>query len=58
MHVFDLASKKVRPQVLPVTFTPPFLHAGDAMAFVTSRARNNDALALKALRCVMQGLKT
>lgn len=58
VQVYDLKTGKARPQVLPITFAPPLSRASDAMNFVTGRARNNDALALKALRCVMQGLKT
>ncbi len=56
--VFDTQTRKVRPQILPVIFTPPMTHANAATAFVVAKARANDAVALKALRCVMQGLKT
>lgn len=57
-EVFDSRSMRLAPQILPVTFTDPFKHARAATAWVATRARANDPLALKALRIVVQGNKT
>lgn len=55
--VFDPRTQKLQPQILPVTFKAPFARAEHAGTWVVSRARQGDALALKALQLVMQGLK-
>lgn len=55
--VFDPRSKKLRPQILPITFKPPFSRAEQATLFVVRRARENDPLALKAVRLIVQGQK-
>lgn len=55
--VFDLDTRKLKPQILPISFAPPLARADLAAALVIGKARNNDALALKAVRCVMQGHK-
>jgi len=56
-EVFDPRTKRLLPQILPVAFTKPFTTARSAGAWVVSRARQGDALALKALQLVMQGMK-
>lgn len=57
-QVFDPHSRRLTPQILPVSFGVPFKHARAATAWVVTRARGNDPLALKALRIVMQENKT
>ena len=56
-QVFDPRSLRLLPQILPVSFGHPFKHARAATAWVATRARGNDALALKALRIIVQGHK-
>jgi hypothetical protein len=55
--VFDARTKRTRPEILPITFTPPFGSARAATGWVIQRAKNGDTLAQKALQIVMQGLK-
>ena len=55
--VFDPAKQRVTCEILPVTFKPPFTTARAAILWVVARARQNDDLAIKALRLVMQGHK-
>lgn len=58
VDVFDTRSSRLAPQILPIHFNGPFKHARAATAWVATRARSNDPLALKALRIVVQGHKT
>lgn len=56
-QVFDTRTLRLAPQILPISFGEPFKHARAATAWVATRARGNDPLALKALRIVVQGHK-
>ena len=56
-QVFDTRTLRLAPQILPISFGEPFKHARAATAWVATRARANDFLALKALRIVVQGHK-
>lgn len=55
--VFDPRTGKARPEILPITFTAPFDTSRKIMGWVVQRAKSGDALAVKALSLVMQGLK-
>ena len=57
VEVFDLASRRLAPQILPIEFKAPISTAKAARAWVISQARTGDQLAGKALHAVMQGLK-
>ena len=56
-EVYDLRTKRLRPEVLPIAFTKPFDTARKAVVWVANRAKMGDAVAQKALHLVMQGLK-
>lgn len=48
---------RLRPQILPLEFKPPFSTAEKASRWVIQRAQQGDKLALRALRLVVQGNK-
>lgn len=53
--VYCLNKKRWQNTILPVEFKAPFNNASKMGAWVISRARQGDALALKALRLLVQG---
>lgn len=55
--VIDAGTTRVRPQILPITFTRPFNTTEKAARWVINRAQNGDKVAAKALNLVMKGLK-
>lgn len=56
-EVFDARTRRTRPEILPITFAKPFDTARKTAGWVIERAKNGDALAIKALNIVMQGLR-
>lgn len=56
-EVFDPRTSRVRPEILPIKFDKPFDSARKAAGWVINQAKGGDALAIKALHLVMQGLK-